>query len=108
MSRMTWTLILGVAIVLAVLAWQVWPSDDAPSVEDPDVAATGLAPDSPYWTSADRWVDVDGVRARVRIEGDASAPVIVLIHGFSDLGQVIGDGTADDAAANDYHFRIVR
>lgn len=63
MSRMTWILILGVAIVLAVLAWQVWPSDDAPSAEDPDGAATDLAPDSPYWTSTDRWVDVDGARA---------------------------------------------
>ena len=83
MSRMTWILILGVAIVLAVLAWQVWPSDDASHIDSSDVAANDFTPDSPYWTSADRWVDVDGVRARVRIEGEASAPAIVLIHGFS-------------------------
>lgn len=39
--------------------------------------------DRHYWTAADRYVKIDGVRYRVREEGPVDAPTIVLIHGFS-------------------------
>ncbi len=49
-------------------------------------AVAGIAPaelEARYLTDADRFVNVDGARVRVRTEGPADAPVIVLIHGFT-------------------------
>ncbi len=46
----------------------------------------GLAPETleaKYLTPADRFIDVDGVRVRLREEGTASAPSIILVHGFT-------------------------
>ncbi len=46
----------------------------------------GLAPETleaKYVTPADRFIDVDGVRVRLREEGPASGPPIVLVHGFT-------------------------
>lgn len=48
-------------------------------------AAQGLDPiavEAKYVTSADRFVDVEGLRVRVREEGPAEAPPLVLLHGF--------------------------
>ena len=36
-----------------------------------------------YATPADRFIEVDGLRVRVRIEGPADAPPIVLLHGYT-------------------------
>ncbi|MBY0423645.1 MAG: alpha/beta fold hydrolase, partial [Parvularculaceae bacterium] len=36
-----------------------------------------------YATPADRFIEVDGVRVRVRVEGPETAPPIVLLHGFT-------------------------
>lgn len=46
-------------------------------------AASVSTIDRHYLTAADRYVKIDGVRYRVRDEGRAGAPAIVLIHGFS-------------------------
>ena len=75
---MTRTLLLiALAAALALgLAWHFLGKSRAPSVPQASI-------DSPYWREADRLVDVDGVTARVRVEGPDGAPVIVLVHGFS-------------------------
>ena len=66
---------------------------------------TAMAVDSPYWSDdADRIVDVDGVSARVRVEGAEGAPVIVLVHGFSHSLES-WDGWAQDLSAD---YRVVR
>ncbi len=66
---------------------------------------TAMAVDSPYWSDdADRVVDVDGVSARVRVEGAEGAPVIVLVHGFSHSLES-WDGWAQDLSAD---YRVVR
>ena len=36
-----------------------------------------------YLTAADRFVEIDGARVRIREEGDPSSPPVVLIHGFT-------------------------
>jgi pimeloyl-ACP methyl ester carboxylesterase len=65
---------LLVVLIAAAAAYGVyaWRTHDAP----PDAAV------SPYMLAADRFVEVDGARVRVREEGPADAPVIVLMHGF--------------------------
>jgi len=48
-------------------------------------AAKGLSPDmleAEYATSADRFLDIDGARVRVRDEGPSDAPPVILLHGF--------------------------
>lgn len=48
-------------------------------------ATQGLDPaalEAEYMTAADRFVDVDGLRVRIREEGPADAPPIILLHGF--------------------------
>jgi pimeloyl-ACP methyl ester carboxylesterase len=60
--------------------------------------------DSPYWSEADRLVEVDGLSARVRVEGPEAAPVIVLVHGFSHSLEIWNDWAADLSA----DYRVVR
>ncbi len=98
MKRFVWLL----ALVLLVAGGAVWlllgPVEDA-GVE------TAEAVDSPYWNAAtDRFVDVDGVTARVRVEGPNDAPVLVLVHGFSHSLES-WDGWAADLLAD---YRVVR
>ena len=38
---------------------------------------------SPYFTEDDRCLNVDGATVRIREEGDETAPVIILLHGFT-------------------------
>ena len=57
-----------------------------------------------YFTNADRFVDVAGARVRIREEGPADAPVIVLIHGFTHSLET-WDGWA---AALKSDYRVVR
>lgn len=50
------------------------------------IQSRGLAPtalEAKYMTTADRFVEIDGVRVRVREEGPASGAPIVLVHGFT-------------------------
>lgn len=49
-------------------------------------ASQGLEPaalEAKYTTPADRFVELSGVRVRVRDEGPEGAPVVLLIHGFT-------------------------
>lgn len=51
-----------------------------------------------YGAASDRYVTADGVRFRVREDGPADAPTIVLIHGFShslETWEAWADGLAD-------------
>lgn len=67
----------------------------------------GVAPETleaTYLTQADRYVEAGGVRFRVREEGPASAPVVVMVHGFS-LSLESWDAWAADLARD---FRVIR
>ena len=98
MKRFVWLLAV-VLVVAGVAAWFVFGRAGEPSGE------TVATIDSPYWNrGTDRLVDVDGVTARVRIEGEAGAPVVVLVHGFSHSLES-WDGWAADLAAD---YRVVR
>lgn len=73
-------ILLLIAIILVValgVAWFLFGRGGPAGV--PETAAI----ESPYWSAADRLVEVDGVTVRVRVEGPANAPVVVLVHGFS-------------------------
>tara|TARA_R110002095_G_scaffold103947_2_gene91087 strand:- start:860 stop:1801 length:942 start_codon:yes stop_codon:yes gene_type:complete len=78
MSRTVIALLVLAALIL--IGAGVWMST-RPAGQTATDAAARL--DSPYWRDADQLVDIDGVMARVRSEGPADAPVIVMVHGFS-------------------------
>lgn len=102
MSRMILTLILAILVLAGVATFLFWPgARDEVETAPGDVAAI---PDTPYWGDADRWVMVDGVRARVRIEGPEEGPVVVMVHGFSFSLETWDHWAAD--LATDY--RVVR
>ena len=63
-----------VLLVAGVVAWLVYGSGDDAGQEAVD------AVDSPYWNSqTDQRIDIDGVLARVRVEGPQDAPVMVCL-----------------------------
>lgn len=68
------------------------------------VAASPAADHGTASNVTDQFVDIDGARLRVRIEGPASAPPIVLIHGFS-FSLETWDVWAAELAKN---YRVVR
>jgi len=57
-----------------------------------------------YTTAADRFVDVGGLRVRVREEGPADAPAIVMLHGF--LVSLESFDAWSEALSSDY--RVIR
>lgn len=89
-------IILVVIAVVAVGAALWWRS----AVQGVDPAAL----EARYMTPADRFVDVAGARVRVREEGPADGPPLVLVHGFS-VSLESWDGWA--AALSD-EYRVVR
>lgn len=91
-------LVLAALIAIGGLVWLL----SRPGAEPAMDRAARL--DSPYWSEADRLVDIDGVMARVRVEGPADAPVIVLVHGFS-YSLESWDGWAADLGAD---HRVIR
>jgi pimeloyl-ACP methyl ester carboxylesterase len=91
-------LVLALLVVVGALAWMFTRSS---TERAPDTAARI---DSPYWSDADRLIDVDDVMMRVRIEGPDDAPVIVLVHGFS-YSLESWDGWAADLSAD---HRVIR
>ena len=99
MSR--WIIIL-VALLIAALLATVWIAQrsSAPQIE----TVEGPPIDSPYWGDSDRWIDVDGVTARVRLEGPEGAPVLVMVHGFGFSLETWDDWA--EALAADY--RVIR
>ncbi len=70
-------------------------------------AAKGIAPatlEANYFTDADRYVSVAGAKVRVRTEGPAEAPVILLLHGFT-YSLESWDAWAGDLARD---YRVIR
>ena len=53
---------------------------------------------------SDRIVDIDGAKARIRIEGNKGAPTIILLHGFS-FSLESWDGWAAELKQ---HYRVIR
>ncbi|WP_417497413.1 alpha/beta fold hydrolase [Maricaulis sp.] len=97
MSRSVLALLaLAALVVIGALVWML----TRPGAEEVPLDSEARL-DSPYWSDADRLVDVDGVMARVRSEGPADAPVIVMVHGFS-YSLESWDAWAADLSA-DYH-----
>jgi pimeloyl-ACP methyl ester carboxylesterase len=84
-------------ILIALGAAYLW-YQDATSGEP----ATAL--EAQYVTAADRFVEVSGARVRVREEGPADAPPIILIHGFT-FSLESWDGWAADLSAD---YRVIR
>lgn len=71
-------ILLSITIIIAVCAggfgimvWRAAQGEPAAALE------------ARYMKATDRFVDVAGARVRVREEGDADAPVILMIHGFT-------------------------
>lgn len=95
MSRF-WMLLLGLIALVAVAIALWWLNRPEPEPVPAD--------DSPYWTADDRRVDVDGVSARVRVQGPDNAPVLVMIHGYSFSLESF-DAWAADLSAD---YRVVR
>lgn len=85
--------LLGALLLLAAVPATAHALATSPAAEN------AVAP-----TVQDQFMDIDGARIRVRIEGPASAPPIVLIHGFS-FSLETWDGWAADLAKN---YRVVR
>jgi len=69
MLRILLVVLLAASAALAYFAWR--GRAEAPTAEA-----------SPYFSAQDRMIDVDGTRVRVRVDGPADAPAIVLMHGF--------------------------
>lgn len=96
MARML-ILIVVLLAVAAGAAWLIFGRDGAGTAPEAVV-------DSPYWSEDDRLVEVDGVSARVRVEGPPDAPVLVMVHGFS----YSLESWDDWAAALSADYRVVR
>lgn len=99
MSRILLTFIaLAVLIVIGGLTWMLTRPGAEPALD------SQARLDSPWWSQADRLIDVDGVTARVRTEGPADAPVLVMVHGFS-YSLESWDAWAADLSAD---YRVIR
>lgn len=91
--------LLGLVVIAALIAggFFYWEREAAKGIPADALEAR-------YLTDADRFVTVDGVRVRVREEGPADAPVLILIHGFT-VSLESWNGWAD-ALSRDY--RVIR
>ena len=101
MSR---TVIAVLLLVLVLAGAGLWWFTGRGAQETASAPAAGDMIDSPFWTASDRFVNVDGVIARVRTEGPADAPVLVMVHGFS-FSLESWDGWAADLSAD---YRVIR
>lgn len=97
MPRLMLVLLVVVLLIAAAAAWLFF-RPASPVVVLP-TSERGI-PESEYWSDADRWVDVDGLGTRVRLQGALDAEPIILVHGFSHSLES-WDAWADDLA-NDY------
>ncbi|WP_323761947.1 alpha/beta fold hydrolase [Maricaulis sp.] len=94
--------LLGLALLAGIVVYLL----NRPSTgsETPSEGAMADSVDSPWWTDADRLVDVAGVRTRVRIEGPVDAPALIMVHGFSHSLES-WDAWAEALSAD---YRVVR
>ena len=95
MNRML--VIFGVVILALVAALIIW---FVISLRGPSMNAL----EAKYLTDNDRYVDVAGARVRVREEGPADAPPVILIHGFTSSLET-WDGWAGALSGD---FRVIR
>ncbi|MDF1768750.1 alpha/beta fold hydrolase [Maricaulis sp.] len=104
--RVLIALLLGVFFLVGVGVYVLTQMrQDAAGPADGGVdLAEGPGIDSPWWSEADRLVDVAGQPTRVRIEGPETAPVLILVHGFSHSLES-WDAWAADLSAD---YRVVR
>jgi len=105
MSR---TVIMGAAILvaLALIVGVIlnWPSPSTPETDTESTARVSEIPDSPYWNADDQWVEVAGLRTRVRQTGPQDASPIILVHGFS-VSLESWDAWAVDLSTD---YRVIR
>ncbi len=95
MKKIIW-FTLVVILVVGIAGW-VWVSKKSERNSPAKLEAQHL-------TSADRFIEIDGARVRVRIEGPTDGPVLVLLHGFS-YSLESWDGWAAELQDE---FRVVR
>ncbi|WP_370334733.1 alpha/beta fold hydrolase [Parvularcula marina] len=94
--------VLGVLIVLAAGAGGLWywQSRDASPVEETETVSAEPVSSEPV----ERFVDVAGATIRIREEGPADAPVLLLLHGFT-YSLETWDGWAEELSDR---YRIIR
>lgn len=97
--------ILGLIVLLAIMAVRFWyiskdESEPASGIEE----TTAEVAEDTAGEPVERFVDIAGARVRVREEGPADAPVILLLHGFT-FSLETWDGWADELSDR---YRIIR
>lgn len=76
--------LLGLALLAGIVVYFLnQPTTGTGATREAPTDLVAASIESPWWSDADRLVDVDGVRARVRIQGPDDAPVLIMVHGFS-------------------------
>ncbi|MHA6287650.1 alpha/beta fold hydrolase [Maricaulis sp. CAU 1757] len=91
-------ILVAVMAALGIVVW-LWMGPQRPAEIGGEAAMQ-----SPWWGEADRLVELDGVTARVRVEGPADADTVLMIHGFSHSLES-WDGWAAALSAD---YRVVR
>jgi pimeloyl-ACP methyl ester carboxylesterase len=95
LKKILLAIVLIVVGALAATGFYVWKQMQGVSPE---------ALESKYMTPADRFVEVAGARVRVREEGAADAPPVILLHGFI-YSLETWDGWAADLSRD---YRVIR
>lgn len=102
MKRILALLFLVVVVGAAAMGYNLWQGGKPVSTDVGGIPNDEIA--TKYLTAADRFIDVGGARVRVREEGAAGSPVILLIHGFTHSLET-WDAWAADLSAD---YRVVR
>lgn len=95
MKRVLLVLVVAIALAAAGIGYWAWRAGEPLSTADLEAA---------YLTPADRYLEIDGVKTRVRVEGPETAPVMVMLHGYS-MSLETWDAWAGDLKAD---HRVIR
>lgn len=95
LKKIIMTLLAVIVVGVAGVSYLTWQASKG-------VSASTL--EAQYVTKADRFIDIKGARVRVREEGPAGAPPVLLIHGFTHSLETWNDWAAD--LSTDY--RVIR